>query len=190
MPKKWIVGLGNPGKKYERTRHNAGIMAVERLARALNMAIDKSKHDSLFGRTKVEGNSVALILPQTFMNDSGESLLKWQHKDGLDPENGLLVIVDDMDLPLGKLRMRASGSGGSHNGMNSIIEKLGTPKFNRLRIGIGKPENPADWPDYVLKKFNPDEKAGLDTVLDRAADAALAWITHESFERLMGTTNA
>lgn len=190
MPKKWIVGLGNPGKKYERTRHNAGFMALERLAKLLGAEIVNEKHDSLYARATVEGNQVALILPQTFMNDSGVPLAEWQRRDGLDPENGLLVVYDDMDLPFGRLRIRASGSGGSHNGMASIIERLGTSNFNRLRVGIGKPEDPALWADYVLKKFTPEEKENLEAVLDRAALAAKDWITHESFEKLMGKVNA
>jgi PTH1 family peptidyl-tRNA hydrolase len=189
MTKKWIVGLGNPGKKYERTRHNAGFMAVERLARLLKAELAQSKHDSLYARAKVGDISVALILPQTFMNDSGASLAQWKRKDGLDVAS-LLVIYDDMDLPFGKLRLRPSGSGGSHNGMASIIEQLGSPAFNRLRLGVGKPADPAEWADYVLKKFAPDEKEGLESMLGRAAEAARDWISHDSFERLMGRTNA
>jgi PTH1 family peptidyl-tRNA hydrolase len=189
MTKKWIVGLGNPGKKYERTRHNAGFMVLQGLADSLGMSLDTEKHGSLYARKHVDGFDVALILPQTFMNDSGEALAQWQRRDGLDPEKGLLVVYDDMDLPLGKLRSRAKGSAGSHNGMASVIDRLGSPDFNRLRIGIGKPEDPSEWPDYVLKKFGPLEKESLKQALERAGQAARDWVSHDSFERLMGKYN-
>src|SRR6266704_475590 len=125
MQKKWIVGLGNPGKKYEQTRHNAGFLAVKRLAADLGWSLDKEKHQSVYARGQVDGVQLTLILPQTFMNLSGEAVAGWKSKEGLDPENDLLVIFDDMDLALGKLRIRAEGSAGSHNGMGSMIERLG-----------------------------------------------------------------
>ena len=189
MQKKWIVGLGNPGKKYEQTRHNAGFLAVTRLAEDLRLSLTKEKHQSLYARGQVDGTQVTLILPQTFMNLSGDSVSAWKSREGLDPEKDLLVIFDDMDLAFGKLRIRAEGSGGAHNGMASLIERLGTKRFNRLRIGIGKPENPEDWADYVTKKFNPAEKEALPVILDRAVKAAKSWLNHTSFEKLMAEVN-
>ena len=189
MPKKWIVGLGNPGKKYERTRHNAGFMAVKQLAALWEVSLDKEKHQAIYGRCRRGGIQVSLILPQTFMNLSGDCLLEWKSREGMELGDDLLVIYDDMDLALGKLRIRAEGSGGSHNGMASIIERLGTKEFSRLRLGIGKPEDPREWADYVTAKFSPAEKTPLESMLRRAVQGASAWLTHESFEKLMAEVN-
>ena len=123
------------------------------------------------------------------MNLSGEALEAWKRREGMEPEKDLLVIYDDMDLGLGKLRIRAEGSAGSHNGMASILERLGTPQFARLRLGIGKPADPEAWADYVTQKFGPDEKAPLEAMLERAAKGAKAWLTHESFQKLMAEVN-
>lgn len=189
MTKKWMVGLGNPGAKYEKTRHNAGFMAVMHYAARKGKSSWSDKNDSLYQKWPAGENQIWALMPQTFMNDSGVSLQKWKAKEGLEPSK-LLVIYDDMDLPFGKLRFRAGGSGGSHNGMASIIECLGTDKFPRLRIGIGKPENPEAWADYVLKKFIKEEQDGLPALLDKCADAMQDWCDQIPHERLMSKYNA
>ncbi len=190
MQKRWIAGLGNPGKQYERTRHNAGFLTLAKLAHMLGVDISKAKHQSLYARADVDAFQVTLILPQTFMNLSGDSLAEWKRREGLNPSGDLLVVYDDMDLPLGKLRLRKEGSGGSHNGMASLIERLATQDFHRLRLGVGKPANPEDWADFVTQPFKPDERPVAEAMFERAAQAAKAWITHDSFERLMSATNA
>jgi PTH1 family peptidyl-tRNA hydrolase len=190
MQKKWIVGLGNPGKKYEQTRHNAGFLAVKRFADDLGWSLNKEKHQSLYAKGQVDSTQLTLILPQTFMNLSGDAVAAWKGREGLDPASDLLVIFDDMDLSFGKLRIRAEGSGGSHNGMASLIERLGTKQFNRLRLGIGKPENPEAWADYVTQKFSAAERgAPLQSMLERAVKGARSWLTHSSFEKLMAEVN-
>lgn len=189
MPKKWMVGLGNPDAKYKNTRHNAGFMAVSLYAERFKLGPWAEKCESQYLRSTLGETQLYLLMPQTYMNDSGRSLQKWKAKEGLEASE-LLVVYDDMDLPLGKLRYRAEGSGGSHNGMASIIECLGTDQFNRLRIGIGKPENPADWPDYVLKRFEADEIPPLKGALERAVDAMKDWAEGLDKERLMSKANA
>ncbi|MES2201813.1 MAG: aminoacyl-tRNA hydrolase [candidate division FCPU426 bacterium] len=190
MQRKWVIGLGNPGKKYESTRHNVGFRVLERLAKGLDVKIDKEKHQSLYVRTEVQGVQLTLIMPQTFMNLSGEAAAAWKRRDGLEPETELLVLYDDMDLPLGKLRFRLKGTAGSHNGMASLVELLGGTAFQRLRLGIGKPEDPALWADYVTQKFTPDEKPVLEDMLARAAQKTLAWVASESTgEKLVSEMN-
>ncbi len=188
MQKKWIIGLGNPGKKYETTRHNAGFMAVSRLAADLGFPLDREKRQSLYGQGVVDGVQLTLILPQTFMNLSGASAAEWR-RDGLEPGSDLLVLYDDMDLPLGKLRFRTKGSAGSHNGMASLIEHLGGGEFHRLRLGIGKPEDPALWADYVTQKFHPAERPTVKDMLERAARGARQWIRSAPNETLMAELN-
>lgn len=190
MEKRWIAGLGNPGKKYERTRHNAGFMALHQLAGLLGVEFGREKHLSLYARAEHEGVQTTLILPQTFMNLSGDCLAEWRRKEGMDPATQLLVVYDDMDLRLGRLRFRKSGSGGSHNGMASLIERLGTQDFCRLRLGVGKPEDPALWADFVTQNFDAREREAALGMCARAAEAARDWINHTSFERLMGKYNA
>jgi PTH1 family peptidyl-tRNA hydrolase len=192
MAKKWLVGLGNPGPKYLNTRHNAGFMALSRYAKNGRMGDwKKEKNEALWLRdqSRDDGVTVTLLLPQTFMNDSGRCLLAWKAREGLDPKD-LLVVTDDMDLPVGKIRYRASGSGGSHNGMASVIACLGSKEFARLRLGIGKPERPEDWPDYVLRRFAPDDAAPFEGALERACEAMQAWVEGMPKDRLMSKFNA
>jgi PTH1 family peptidyl-tRNA hydrolase len=190
MAKKWLVGLGNPEAKHASTRHNAGFMAVSLYAKRMAMGPwQKEKNESLWIRARQGETQLYLLMPQTYMNDSGRCLQAWRSKEGLDPKD-LLVVTDDMDLPLGRIRYRASGSGGSHNGMASVIECLGTKEFARLRLGIGKPEHPEDWPDYVLRRFLPEEAAPLQDALSKACDAMRDWVDGMAKDRLMSTYNA
>lgn len=167
-----IVGLGNPGKKYERTRHNVGFDALELLAKSWNIPLaDNKKFQGEFGegRSPYGGDKVRLLKPLTYMNRSGQSMRAVVDWFKIDPES-VLVIYDDMDLPVGRIRLRLSGSAGGHNGMKSAIAHLGTQEFPRLRIGIGDPDgssNPAGDPvvSHVLGKFTPTESKAIDEVM-------------------------
>ena len=168
-----IVGLGNPGRRYQATRHNAGFMAVEALARRLPPGTARGRMQAQVLETRDGEARVVLARPQTFMNDSGQAvsqLMRW-HKC---PLERLLVIYDELDLPFGVLRLRADGSAGGHNGMKSIIQQLGTQQFARLRIGISRPGASPAVP-YVLSPFNADERRELPDLLEHAADVAIAW---------------
>ncbi|GAB4276623.1 MAG: aminoacyl-tRNA hydrolase [Deferrisomatales bacterium] len=165
-----VVGLGNPGAQYAATRHNAGFLAVERLAdRHGAPAWERSCH-SQTTRVRLEGRAVVLARPQTYMNRSGPAVAALLHRLGLGPE-GLVVVHDDLDLPFGTLRIRQGGGHGGHNGVRSIIEALEARDFVRLKIGLGRPPGDVDPADYVLSPFDPDEKAVLSGLLDRAAEA-------------------
>ena len=166
-----VVGLGNPGKKYAGTRHNIGFMVLERLAEARGLGFkQQSKLHGLAADFGVGDQRLRLLMPQTFMNDSGRSIRAALNWYGLTPDQ-LLVLVDDMDLPLGRLRLRAQGSAGGHNGLRSTIQHLGTQGFPRLRIGIGAPAlNPAErrarTVSHVLGAFAKAEQPCLDAVID------------------------
>jgi peptidyl-tRNA hydrolase, PTH1 family len=166
---KLIVGLGNPGAKYDRTRHNIGFAAIEALAKSWQISIaDNSKFKGIFGEgVGVNGDKIRLLKPTTYMNRSGEAIQAVINWYKISPES-VLVIYDDMDLPFGKLRMRLSGSAGGHNGMKSTISHLNTQNFPRLRIGIGKPANDpdADSVSHVLGKFSPAETQLMSEVLN------------------------
>ncbi|MBI4235891.1 MAG: aminoacyl-tRNA hydrolase [Chloroflexi bacterium] len=184
-----IVGLGNPGRAYSQTRHNAGAMAVGLLARRHHIAIDRRRGKAKVGEGAIGGAGVLLALPQTFMNASGEvvgPLVRWA---GV-PLQRLLVLYDDLDLPLGTIRLRPSGSAGGHNGMRSIMAALGGDEgFPRLRIGIGRPEEAGqDAISYVLAPFSSDQRPALAEALERAA-AALEVLLAEGLERAMGRFN-
>ena len=168
---KLVVGLGNPGSKYAGTRHNIGFMALERMATAEGFSFrQQTKLHGLAAETGVGDRRLRLLMPQTYMNDSGRSIRAALDWFDLAPEQ-LLVLVDDMDLPLGRLRLRAQGSAGGHNGLRSTIQHLGSPAFPRLRIGIGAPaENPAErrakTVSHVLGAFSKAEQPSVDAVLE------------------------
>jgi PTH1 family peptidyl-tRNA hydrolase len=168
-----IAGLGNPGKKYERTRHNVGFMVLDALERTLPGTSRLRRFDAeLFERTIGDGR-IVLLKPQTFMNASGNAVgaaARWYHV----PLNQLLIVYDDLDLPFGQLRLRPSGSSGGHNGMKSIIDRLGSDQFPRLRLGIGRGQQ-ASTIGYVLSRFNATEERQLHEVIERAAGAVLSW---------------
>jgi len=172
---KLIVGLGNPGKQYEDTRHNVGFKIVDLFARRANINIDKFKEQALVGEMNFAGEKIMLIKPQTYMNLSGQAvgnIARW-HK--IDPQN-ILVIYDDLDLPVGQLRLRVKGGAGGHNGVISTIAHLGTAEFPRMRIGIGRPPAGMDVADYVLGCFLPTERDLIVPVAERAIDALTAWL--------------
>lgn len=171
---KLIVGLGNPGREYAGTRHNVGFLAVSQLAKQYRISVRGAFGPAIAGRGCVAGEEVMLLQPTTFMNRSGAAVSYAIQRLHL-PLTELLVIYDDLDLPVGKLRLRAAGSSGGHNGIKSIIAALGGQEFSRLRIGIGRPDS-AEVIDYVLQSPRGDERAQLNEALDRAVQAVAAWV--------------
>lgn len=171
-----IVGLGNPGKEYERTRHNAGFRALDLLADQLGCKVDKLKFQGLYGQASYKGGKVFLLKPQTFMNLSGRSVLQLSAYFSIPPER-IIVLFDDISLPPGRLRIRANGSAGGHNGIKSIIAEVGSQDFPRVKIGVGaKPTPEFDLAAWVLSTFSSKEEKDLTFALENAASAALAII--------------
>jgi PTH1 family peptidyl-tRNA hydrolase len=170
---KLIVGLGNPGKGYERTRHNLGFLVIERLAAQDNVALSEQLCDSRVGEWFCDGEKILLAKPQTFMNRSGvavECLMRECQSSAED----LVVIYDDLDLPFGRIRIRPRGSAGGHRGMLSILEQLAGAPFYRIRVGIGRPPEGIDPTDYVLEPFNAQELEALNGIVGRAAESVLS----------------
>jgi len=176
MSMKLIVGLGNPGKEYRDTRHNFGFMTADALAEAHRIRVWGFRFHSRIGKGRVAGVEVALQKPRTFMNLSGTAVAPALRSYHLDPAD-LLVIHDDLDLPLGRLKITAKGGAGGHKGVASIIQQLGTDQFLRLRLGIGKPEASEDTVDYVLRPFRSGELKLRNEVIDRAAEAVAVILT-------------
>ena len=171
-----IVGLGNPGKEYEKTRHNAGWRAIDVLADKLGCKIDKAKFQGLYGQTKYAGGKLYLLKPLTYMNLSGRSVLQLSAYFHVPPQR-IIVLFDDISLEPGRLRIRADGSAGGHNGIKSIIAEIGSQDFPRVKIGVGAKAHPEqDLADWVLSAFSASDEKALASALDRAADAALCII--------------
>jgi PTH1 family peptidyl-tRNA hydrolase len=182
-----VVGLGNPGAAYEQTRHNLGFMLVERLARETNSPIKREECRALVGRAGIENRTVELVKPQTYMNLSGESLSCLLKKPERDAKR-LIVVTDDLALPLGKIRLRPKGSAGGHNGLKSIINCLRTEEFIRLRIGI-QPEHPlADAKRFVLEKFSKSDFETVEKVLEESA-AAVRTVIRDGVDKAMAQFN-
>ena len=183
-----IVGLGNPDDRYAHTRHNAGFDATDVLARRLGVQLTRSRCKGLVGETVLGSRRVILCHPQTYMNLSGEcvaELLRW-YKIPLDH---LLVIYDDIDLPMGRLRMRAAGSAGTHNGMRSILSCVPGPQFPRIRVGVGAKPEGWDLVDWVLSRYgSPEDRAVMEEAFARAADCAQEWVERGT-ERAMQLCN-
>ena len=182
-----IVGLGNPGLAYRHNRHNVGFMVVDTLADKLEIPLKRVKFKAQIGNGKLGDIPVIIAKPLTFMNNSGEAVAPLVRYFKV-PLERLLVIHDDMDLPLGTLRMRPSGGSAGHNGMLSIFDKLGTNAIPRLRVGIGRPPGRMDPADYVLQDFSRSEEELLSMVIAQACEAALAFIT-TGLEKAMNTYN-
>ena len=171
-----IVGLGNPGDRFEENRHNMGFMVVDALAERWGIEIKRKRRNALTGEGKYLENAVVLAKPQTFMNNSGLSVGPLSRLYNISPEN-LLVIYDDLDLAFGRIRLRASGSAGGHHGVESIIQKVSTNKFPRLRIGIGRPKHTSEEViDFVLTGFHGNDKKKLKTVLEQATNAVEVYL--------------
>ena len=166
-----IVGLGNPGKKYENTRHNAGFIAIDALADKYGISISEKKHKALCGSGVIEGNKVLLVKPQTFMNLSGESIRGLIDYYKIDEEEELIVIYDDISLDVGQLRIRKKGSAGGHNGIKNIISHLGHNVFPRIKVGVGEKPKHFDLADYVLSRFSKEERSEMDEGYKKAVHA-------------------
>lgn len=183
---KVIVGLGNPGREYKNTRHNAGFDVVERIGEKLNIDISQDKFKAKIGQGMHNGEKVLLVLPQTFMNLSGESLIQVAKFYKFDMDD-LLVIFDDMDTEVGSIRLRYKGSAGGQKGMKNIIQLLGSDQIARIRVGIGKDQR-IPTVDYVLGKVRKEERDTYDKALDLARDAAIHSITND-FQTTMSSFN-
>jgi peptidyl-tRNA hydrolase, PTH1 family len=183
-----IVGLGNPGEEYARTRHNVGFGAVNEIARRHGLAWSGKRSNARLAEGHIGGQRVALARPQTFMNLSGQAVVGLCQWYKLDPTRELLVIYDDIDLPFATLRLRERGSAGTHNGMKSIVSLLGTQVFPRLRVGIGQKPEGWDLAKYVLGRWTRDEEQALPGLYERIADAA-DLIAREGFTAAMNRYN-
>lgn len=174
-----IVGLGNPERRYDGTRHNIGFSAVTALADIYGISMDMKKHRAVCGKGVIEGQKVILAMPQTYMNLSGESVRELVDYYKIDPEEELIVIYDDINLAPGKLRIRPKGSAGGHNGIKNIIAHLGTQVFPRIRIGVGEKPKGWDLADYVLGRFSKEEEPVVREALEKAAMACSEIITED-----------
>jgi len=185
---KLIVGLGNPGEGYARTRHNAGWMVVDAFAKKFRIDLGKHEKEAMTGEGRVGGGSVKVAKPLTYMNLSGDAV-RLLVNAYLDSTDDLMVVFDEIDLPLGKLRIKPSGSAGTHNGMRSIVEALGTERFARLRVGVrGETQPDYRLRDYVLDEFTPEEAPVVEKTIERAVDA-LVLFARGDLKRAMNEFN-
>ncbi len=184
---KVVIGLGNPGKKYEDTRHNVGFMAIDKISEKWSIPVQQQKFRALVGEGRINGERALLVKPQTYMNLSGESVADVLRFYKLTPAD-ILVIYDDLDLPTGKLRLREKGSAGGHNGIKSIIQHTGTQVFNRIKIGIDRPQPGRSVSDYVLSPFSAMDRTVIAQAVEAAADAAAMWM-EEDFDKVMNRFN-
>ncbi|WEV71651.1 aminoacyl-tRNA hydrolase [Lactobacillus sp. ESL0785] len=187
---KIIAGLGNPGKKYDGTKHNTGFMAVDHYLAENNLTLEKEKFEGKFTKQKINGEDVLLLEPQTYMNDSGRSIAQVAHFFKVEPQD-ILIIHDDMDMPLGKIRVRANGKSGGHNGIRSIIRDLGTSNFNRLKIGIRHPAKvtEASVVSWVLSPFNSEQQELMTTAFATSSQIITDFIAGKSSQYLMNKYN-
>lgn len=176
MSMKLIVGLGNPGRQYTKSRHNIGFMAIDHLARELTIDVTKRKYNARYGKGSLDGEDILLVKPQTFMNLSGTSIRSFAAYFKIRPED-VLVIVDDVHIPFKKVRIRANSSAGGHNGLQSVIDELGTKSFVRLRVGVSSPPENIDRKDYVLSDFSKEEQANIPKLLEHVGEVSCAWCT-------------
>ena len=162
-----IVGLGNPGRQYEETKHNVGFHVIDKLAKKYDIEVNKFKNKAFVGDGTIKGKRVLLVKPQTYMNLSGESVREIVNFYKI-PQERFVVIFDDTSLPCGSVRIREKGSHGGHNGIRNIIDQMGTDEFNRIKVGIGEKPSGWDLADYVLAKFNPDDLPMMEQGMDKA----------------------
>lgn len=184
-----IVGLGNPGKKYENTRHNAGFIAIDALAEKYGISISEKKHKALCGSGVIEGNKVILVKPETYMNLSGESVRSVMDFYKIDPEEDMLVIYDDISLAPGNIRIRKKGSAGGHNGIKSIIAHAGTQNFMRIKVGVGEKPSGWDLADYVLGHFSDEDNVKLKETMPDIIQAATLMVQGD-VDKAMNDFNA
>lgn len=173
-----VVGLGNPGEKYSGNRHNIGFMVIDRLAETKKISINKNKFKSSYGSGLIDDSKIHLIKPETYMNKSGEAVKEIKNFFKIPVEN-IIVIHDEMDLPLGKVKIKSGGGTAGHKGLNSIAADLGTRDFTRIRIGVDKPENKNRRTGFLLSDFSPDEKEAVNESIQKAADAVVAIICND-----------
>lgn len=178
---KMIIGLGNPGKPYEHTRHNIGFDVVDELAKRFNSPLTQMKFKGMYTIIHRPQGKVLLVKPLTYMNLSGECIVPLMSYYDV-AEEDIVVIYDDLDLTVGKLRLRQKGSAGGHNGIKSIIQHLGTQNFNRIRLGVDRPPAGMKVPDYVLSRFKTDEKPLMNEALIKSADACEDWLSSPFLE--------
>ncbi|MFC5648891.1 aminoacyl-tRNA hydrolase [Paenibacillus solisilvae] len=184
---KWIVGLGNPGTAYQGTRHNVGFMAVDALAKRWGIKVTQSKCKGLLGEGNVGGTKVALIKPMTYMNLSGETVRGFMDYFKADLEEAI-IVYDDLDTEVGRIRLRYQGSSGGHNGIKSIIQHTGTQQFNRVRMGISRPQPGMNIADYVLSNFPKAESDRLSAMVEDTCDA-IEFALKNPFEQTMAKFN-
>ncbi len=182
-----VVGLGNPGSEYAKTRHNVGAEVVELLARRHNAKLRKGKERALVDERNIEGKRVALAIPLTYMNDSGDAVRLLAHRYGVAPEQ-IVVVQDELDLPVAVLKLKAGGGLAGHNGLRSIKAHLHSDAFVRVRIGVSKPESKERGVDHVLNKFGKRERTEIDVTVEQAADAVEA-IVRDGIETAMNRFN-
>lgn len=179
-----IVGLGNPGKKYENTRHNVGFRCIDILAEEYNISVLECKHKAILGKGYIDGQKVVLVKPQTFMNLSGESVRSVLDFYKADPESELIVIYDDISLAPGALRIRKKGSAGGHNGIKNILQHLDNDIFKRIKVGVGEKPAGYDLADYVLGHFTPAENKEVNEACKKAADAVKLLVQEKTDEAM------
>ncbi len=182
-----IVGLGNPEEKYSNTRHNMGFDVINELSKECDIKVSKSKFDALYGMGEINGKKVILVKPQTYMNLSGESIIKFKRFYKLSNKN-IIVVYDDMDLNIGDIRLKAKGGPGTHNGMKSVIDNLNTEEFIRIRVGIGTPKYKDDIINYVLEQIPKREREILDQSIIKAKDSIIE-ILENGIDRAMNKFN-
>ncbi len=182
-----VIGLANPGAKYRGTRHNVGAMCVDELARRAGARLENKVRDTELAETEIGEAPAIIARPITFVNESGKSVRNVLRKFNAEPDR-LLLVVDDMDLKIGRLRLRAGGSSGGHNGLKSVRQATGTDDFPRLRIGVGRPPAGSDPIHHVLGRFRPEERELIESAVNRAADAVEA-IQREGLDKAMETYN-
>ena len=184
---KIIAGLGNPGQKYDKTKHNTGFMTMDHYLDEKGLSLDKDKFEGLWTKQKINGEDVILLEPQTYMNESGRSVSQVANFFKVDPED-ILIIQDDMDMPIGKIRIRANGKSGGHNGIKSIIRDLGTEKFNTLKIGISNPKN-ATVDSCLLTTYNDEKQKLMDDAFDTSVKIIDDFIAGRDSQYLMNKYN-
>ena len=183
---KVVIGLGNPGKKYERTRHNMGFIAVDSLRKKFNLNDEREKFQALVSEKNIDGEKVIFFKPQTFMNLSGNAVIEIINFYKLDPKKDIIVIYDDMDLPFGDIRIREKGSSGGHNGIKSIISHIGE-EFIRIKCGIGAKEKGAV--EHVLGEFNQTEQKDLEEILEKIYNCVIEMLSVQNLDRIMQKYN-
>lgn len=182
-----VVGLGNPGKQYEQTKHNVGFLVIDKLAEKYQIPMTKFQYKAFVGSGMIKNKKVLLVKPQTFMNLSGESVREIVNFYKV-PQERFVVIYDDTSLPMGQIRLREKGSHGGHNGIRNIIQLMGTDVFGRIKVGIGEKPNGWDLADYVLAKFEPNDLPLMESGMDKATEA-VEWILSRGMQDAMNRMN-